>query len=72
MNEILKDAKPMTVYCSDGSFEIIPKTVIGKAFVEMNNASYRQGMKPCTEEEFLKAWEEERAGNDGLAKLWSR
>jgi hypothetical protein len=72
MNGVLKDPKPMRVYCSDGSFEITPKTVIGKAFVEMNNASYRQGMRPSTEDDLLRALELERAGYDGLGQLWAR
>jgi hypothetical protein len=72
MNGVLKDPKPMTVMTGNGSFEFTPKTEAALAFASIRNASCRQGIKPCTEEEFLKALEEERAGNDGLAKLWSR
>jgi hypothetical protein len=72
MNGILKDPKPMTVLTGDGSFEYTPKTEIGKAFIEAGNASAREGMKPCTIDDVLKAIELERAGYDGLGQLWAR
>jgi hypothetical protein len=71
MNEILKDPKPMTVHCADGSsYEYTPKTELGLAWAELQNRLAAKGAKPHTDDEILKAMELERAGYDGLGMLW--
>jgi hypothetical protein len=67
-----KVGSPMTVYCSDGSFEFTPVNEVARIFAEMQNEAYRQGFTPHTEDEVLRAIELERAGYDGLGQLWGK
>jgi hypothetical protein len=70
MNGILKDPKPMRVLTGEGSFEYTPKTELGRLLIETNNEAMRDGQRPYSTDEILKAMELERAGYDGMGKLW--
>jgi hypothetical protein len=73
MNGILKDPKPMKVFADGGSFDFTPKTELAKVLIECRNEAFRKGkLVSFTADEGVKALEEERAGYDGLGKLWGR
>ncbi|MDR1785258.1 MAG: hypothetical protein LBR23_02160 [Spirochaetaceae bacterium] len=73
MNGILKDPKPMTVLTDKGSFEFTPKTELAELLIKCRNSAFRKGeLQAFTVDEGLKALEEERAGYDGLGKLWGK
>jgi len=70
LNGILKNPKPMRVYTGDGDFEFTPKTELGLLLAEHQNKLAKEGVKPHTSDEILKALELERSGYDGLGRLW--
>jgi hypothetical protein len=71
MNKTLTNPQPMTVLTNNGGFEYTPRTELGRQLIEIRNKAVEEGMKLYSADEILKAMEEERAGYDGLGRLWS-
>lgn len=73
MNKMLENLDPITVLTADGgSYQYTPENELVRLALEARNAAVRDGIKPYTVDEMLKALEEERAGYDGLGRLWKK
>jgi hypothetical protein len=44
----------------------------GREFVQMRNEAVRNGMKLFSGDEIMAAWHDERAGGEGMSRLWKQ